>query len=373
MPEQRNLILAIVLSVTIIIAFQYFYEMPRIQEEQRRQAAIEQSTGSSVAPTPAPAQSATTGTTTTPAVPGSVPTELAQPISRDAMLSDGERIAILNGRLTGSLGLKGGRIDDIVMTDYKVSIEEGAENVTLFNPAGSPDAYFAEFGWAPESSETAVPDGETVWSADRKELRPDQPVTLSWENGQGLIFERKLEIDDNYLITVNQRVRNQGDEAVTLFPYGLVRRWGTPEISGFFILHEGPIGVLSEQLTEIDYTDLSEDGEVKQDSSNGWIGVSDKYWLAALIPDQEAGFTAKFLHYLSDGQDRYQTDFLRPAMTVPAGSSIEVTDRLFAGAKEVDLLDGYAEQFGIPLFDRAVDFGWFYWLTKPFFYFCIFI
>ncbi len=368
MPEQRNLILAIVLSVTIIIAFQYFYEMPRIQEEQRRQAAIEQSTGSSVAPTPAPAQSATTGTTTTPAVPGSVPTELAQPISRDAMLSEGERIAIENGRLTGSLGLKGGRIDDIVMTDYKVSIEEGAENVTLFNPAGSPDAYFAEFGWAPESSETAVPDGETVWSADRKELRPDQPVTLSWENGQGLIFERKLEIDDNYLITVSQRVRNQGDEAVTLFPYGLVRRWGTPEISGFFILHEGPIGVLSEQLTEIDYTDLSEDGEVKQDSSNGWIGVSDKYWLAALIPDQEAGFTAKFLHYLSDGQDRYQTDFLRPAMTVPAGSSIEVTDRLFAGAKEVDLLDGYAEQFGIPLFDRAVDFGWFYWLTKPFFY-----
>ncbi len=309
MPEQRNLILAIVLSVTIIIGFQYFFEMPRIQEEQRRQAAIEQSTGSSVAPTPSPGQ--TTGTATTPAVPGSVPTELATPASRDSVLAEGDRVAIDNGRLTGSFGLTGGRIDDVVMTDYKVSIEPNAENVTLFNPAGSPNAYFAEFGWAPESSETVVPDQDTVWSADRKELRPDQPVTLSWENGQGLIFERRLEIDDNYLITVTQRVRNQGDEAVTLFPYGLVRRWGTPEISGFFILHEGPIGVLSEQLTEIDYSDLAEDGEVRQESDNGWIGVSDKYWLAALIPDQEASFTAKFLHYLSEGQDRYQTDYLQ--------------------------------------------------------------
>ena len=164
-------------------------------------------------------------------------------------------------------------------------------------------------------------------------------------------------------------MRNQSDQAVTLYPYGLVRRWGTPEISGFFILHEGPIGVLDEQLTEIDYSDLAEEGgEIKQDSGNGWIGISDKYWLAALIPDQAAGFTAKFQHYLNNGEDRYQTDYLRPAMTVPAGSSIEVTDRLFAGAKEVDLLDGYAADLNIPLFDRAVDFGWFYWLTKPFFY-----
>ncbi|MGI9486278.1 MAG: membrane protein insertase YidC, partial [Geminicoccaceae bacterium] len=368
MPEQKNLVLAIVLSVTIIIGFQYFYEMPRIQEEQRRQAAIEQSTGSSVAPTPAPVQSGS-GDTTAPAAPGSVPTDQPAEATRESALSSSERIIIDNGRLTGSFGVTGGRIDDVVMTDYKVSIKPNAENVTLFNPAGAPDAYFAEFGWAPENNDTAVPSQDTVWSADRKELRPDQPVTLSWKNGQGLIFERRLEIDDNYLISVTQRVRNQSDQAVTLYPYGLVRRWGTPEISGFFILHEGPIGVLDEQLTEIDYSDLAEEGgEIKQDSGNGWIGISDKYWLAALIPDQTAGFTAKFQHYLNNGEDRYQTDYLRPAMTVPAGSSIEVTDRLFAGAKEVDLLDGYAADLNIPLFDRAVDFGWFYWLTKPFFY-----
>ena len=368
MPEQRNLILAIVLSVTIIIGFQYFYELPRIQEEQRRQAAIEESTGGTVTPTPAPSQTGAQGTTA-PAAPGSVPTDQPVEASRDTVLSEGERITIDNGRLTGSFGLQGGRIDDIVMTNYQVSIKDGAEDVTLFNPAGSPDAYFAEFGWAPENADTVVPDQNTVWSADRKELRPDQPVTLSWENGQGLIFERRLEIDDDYLITVNQRVRNQGSDDVALYPYGLVRRWGTPEISGFFILHEGPMGVFSEILTEVDYSDLQEeDGQFEEKSDNGWLGISDKYWLAALIPDQEAGFTAKFQHYLSNGEDRYQTDYLRPAMIVPAGSSIEVTDRLFAGAKELDKLDAYAAAFNIPRFDRAIDFGWFYWLTKPIFY-----
>ena len=370
MPEQRNLILAIVLSVTIIIGFQYFYELPRIQEEQRRQAAIEESTGSSIAPTPSPGQSGTTATTTAPAAPGSVPTGQPVAASRDTVLAEGERIIIDNGRLTGSFAVTGSRIDDIVMTDYQVSIKDDAENVTLFNPAGSPDTYFAEFGWAPENADTAVPNQDTVWSADRKELLPDQPVNLSWDNGEGLIFERRLEIDDDYLITVTQRVRNQGQDDVTLYPYGLVRRWGTPEISGFFILHEGPIGVFSEILTEVDYSTLQEeDGEFEEKSDNGWLGISDKYWLAALIPDQEAGFTAKFQHYLSNGEDRYQTDYLRPAMTVPAGSSIEVTDRLFAGAKELDKLDAYAAEFNIPRFDRAIDFGWFYWLTKPIFYF----
>ena len=375
MPEQRNLILAIVLSVTIIIGFQYFFEMPRIQEEQRRQAAIEQSTGSTVAPTPTPGQ--TTVTPTAPAAPGSVPTDQPAEATRETVLAEGERVTIDNGRLSGSFGVTGGRIDDIVMTDYQVSINPGADDVTLFNPAGSPDAYFAEFGWSSSGDGTVVPDQNTVWSVDRKELRPDQPVTLSWENGQGLIFERRLEIDNDYLITVTQRVRNQGEQNVVLHPYGLVRRWGTPEISGFFILHEGPIGVLSEQLTEVDYSELLEGERNSQDrheqvhqSPDGWIGISDKYWLAALIPDQNVDATTKFkfLHYLRDGQDRYQTDYLRPAMTVPAGSSIEVTDRLFAGAKELDLLDSYAAELNIPLFDRAIDFGWFYWLTKPIFY-----
>ncbi len=374
MPEQRNLVLAIVLSVTIIIAFQYFYELPRLQDEQRRQAAIEESMGGStgLAPSPSPSASGAGPQGTDPALPGSVPTGQPVEASRNTIIADGERIAIDNGRLTGSFALTGGRIDDIVLTDYEVSIAPNANDVTLFNPAGSPNAYFAEFGWtpAPENQDIAIPSQETVWTADRNELRPDEPVTLTWENGQGLTFERTLAIDSDYLISVTQRVINGGDSAVTLYPYGLVRRWGTPEISGFFILHEGPMGVFSEQLTEIDYSDLQEEnGQFEEKSENGWLGISDKYWLAALIPDQSAGFTAKFQHYLSNGEDRYQTDYLRTAMTVPAGGEIEVTDRLFAGAKELDKLDAYAAEFNIPLFDRAIDFGWFYWLTKPIFYF----
>jgi YidC/Oxa1 family membrane protein insertase len=374
MPEQRNLVLAIVLSVTIIIAFQYFYELPRLQEEQRRQAAIEESMGGSSGPTPVPMPSvAGTGSqSASPAAPGSVPTGQPVEAARETIIADGERITIDNGRVTGSFALTGSRIDDIVLTDYKVSIDPDATDVTLFNPAGSPNAYFAEFGWtpAPENQDIAVPSQDTIWTADRKDLLIDQPVTLTWDNGQGLTFERTLAIDADYLITVTQRVFNDGDVAVTLYPYGLVRRWGTPEISGFFILHEGPIGVFSEILTEVDYTDLQEeDGQFVEETPNGWLGISDKYWLAALIPDQSVGFTAKFQHYLSNGEDRYQTDYLRPAMSVPAGGEIEVTDRLYAGAKELDKLDAYAAEYDIPRFDRAIDFGWFYWLTKPIFYF----
>ncbi len=377
MPEQRNLILAIVLSVTIIIAFQYFYELPRIQDEQRRQAAIEESTGGSITATPTPSQSgpADAGTPSV-AAPGSVPTDQPGITARQEVLAAGERVSIDNGRLTGSLPVTGGRIDDITLTDYKVSMAPNADDVTLFSPAGSPEAYFAEFGWAPDSAETIVPDRDTVWRADRKELSPDQPVTLSWENGQGLIFERRFEIDDDYLITVTQRVRNQGDSSIVLHPYGLVRRAGTPEISGFFILHEGPMGVFSDILTEIDYSDLQEgdrnaqqQAEVIHESPGGWIGISDKYWLSALIPDQEnqADIKFKFKHYFNNGEDRYQTEYLRSAVTVPTGGSIEITDRLFVGAKELDRLEAYETAFNIPLFDRAIDFGWFYWLTMPIF------
>ncbi len=201
-----------------------------------------------------------------------------------------------------------------------------------------------------------------------REIRPDQPVTLTWDNGENLRFSRTVAIDENYMFTITQRVENTGDEPVTLHPYGLISRWGTPPTLGFFILHEGPIGVLAGTLEEIDYDDLREDGPIELPSQGGWLGITDKYWLASLVPDQESELVANFRHYIAEGQDRYQVDYLRPAMTVPPGETIEVTDRLFAGAKEVGLLDFYANEYGIPLFDRAVDFGWFYFLTKPIFH-----
>jgi YidC/Oxa1 family membrane protein insertase len=358
MPEQRNLILAIVLSVTIIIAFQYFYELPRLKEGQRQQAQRTEQMAETASDEAAPEAVA-------PAPPGA---PAAAETARTQALATTARVAIENARLEGSLALTGGRIDNLVLSDYRETTAPDSPNVRLLNPPGAPDTYFAEFGWVAGDEGTAVPGRDATWRADRAQVRPDQPVTLTWDNGENLRFSRTVAIDENFMFTVTQRVENTGEEPVTLHPYGLISRWGTPPTLGFFILHEGPIGVLAGRLEEIDYDDLREDGPIELPSQGGWMGITDKYWLATLVPDQQSELVANFRHYLADGEDRYQVDYLRPAMTVAPGQTVEVTDRLFAGAKEVNLLDAYANEYGIPLFDRAVDFGWFYFLTKPIFH-----
>ena len=362
MPEQRNLILAIVLSVTIILAFQYFYELPRIKEAQRQPPAPTEQTMPSAEGAPG---------TTTPVVPDAV-TPGAEAVASgqtlEQSLARGERVAIENGRVHGSVALIGGRIDHVVLSDYQVGTAPDSPDVTLLNPPGAPNPYFVEFGWVPAESDVAVPGPDTLWQAEGGELRPDHPVTLRWDNGEGLRFVRELAIDDNYMLTITQQVENSTAEPVTLRPYGLVSRWGTPDTLGFYILHEGPIGVLAGTLEEIDYDDLRDDGPVDITSQGGWLGITDKYWLTSLVPDQDSEVNATFRHHVANGQDRYQVDYLRPAMTLQPDQAIDVTDRLFVGAKEVQLLDRYKEQFGIPLFDRAVDFGWFYFLTKPLFH-----
>jgi YidC/Oxa1 family membrane protein insertase len=359
MPEQRNLILAIVLSVTIIIAFQYFYELPRIKEAERQQA---QRTEQMAEPAPVEEAARDAAAPSPPGAPASAE------VARTQALAATERVAIENGSVAGSLALTGGRIDNLVLSNYRQTTAPDSPNVRLLNPPGGPNAYFAEFGWVSGDPETAVPGRETEWRADGAAVRPDQPVTLTWDNDRGLRFARTVAIDEHYMFTLTQRVENTSDEPVTLYPYGLISRWGTPKTLGFFILHEGPIGVLGGHLNEIDYDQLRDDGPVELTSQGGWLGITDKYWLTSLVPDQDSELKANFRHYLADGQDRYQVDYLRPAITVAPGESVEVVDRLFAGAKEVELLDAYANEYGIPLFDRAVDFGWFYFLTKPIFH-----
>jgi YidC/Oxa1 family membrane protein insertase len=366
MPEQRNLILAIVLSVTIILAFQYFYELPRVREAQRQQAQRTEQT------TPAaPSAGHAPGTTVAPAGPGAMApgAEAGAPgQTRAEILDSTARVTIENPRLSGSLALTGGRIDNLVLSDYKVTTAPDSPPVALLNPPGVPDTYFVEFGWVAGDKNVPMPTRDTVWQADHRQLTPDQPVTLSWDNGQGLRFERTISIDDNYMFTVAQRVENKGGQPVSLYPYGLISRWGTPYTLGYYILHEGPIGVLGGTLHEIKYKTLQQDGDVELPSTGGWLGITDKYWLTALVPAQDSELTGTFRHTLVDGEDRYQTDYLRPAQTLAPGQSIEITDRMFAGAKEVSLLERYQAEFGIPLFDRAVDFGWFYFLTKPIFH-----
>ncbi len=355
MSDQRNLILAIALSVAVILGFQFFYEMPRQREAQLRQAAqqTEQSQPSSTAP----------------AAPGSAPsaatTGVGQPLTRSDALAVSPRVRIDNGAIHGSIALKGSRIDDVTLQRYRETIDPNSPEIVLLSPPGSPNPYFAEYGWVGEPG-TTLPGPETLWNAEGAELTAHDPVTLHWDNGAGLSFAKRFELDPDYMFTIKRTVTNNTDQPVTLYPYGLISRWGTPHTLGYYILHEGPIGVLDGHLEEWKYKNVAEKGTVEFQSTGGWLGITDKYWLASLVPEQDLAIKAGFRHE-AEG-DRYQADYRGNAVTVAPGQTVEVTDRLFAGAKVVTLLDHYRDEYAIPLFDRAVDFGWFYFLTKPIFY-----
>ncbi len=265
--------------------------------------------------------------------------------------------------------MRGGRIDDLVLARYRETAQPHGKNIVLLSPEGAAGAYYADFGWlAPAGAAPALPDPETLWRADRDVLAPGDPVTLTWDNGEGLKFTRTFALDDTYLFTVTQRVENSGVSPVTLHPYALVSRTGTPATLGFYILHEGLIGVLDGTLQEIKYKKVAESGAIPFDSAGGWLGITDKYWLVALVAGKDDPIRAQFTHAKRGETDVYHADYSGAAVAVAPGASAASTTRLFAGAKEVRLLDRYRDQFAIPLFDRGVDFGWFYFLTKPIFY-----
>jgi YidC/Oxa1 family membrane protein insertase len=357
MSDQRNLFIAIALSVGIILAFQYFYEMPRRQAAMERQAA-EQAQLTPASPSGEPTAQA-------PGMPSTGATAGAA-MSRADALAQSPRVRIDNGAVHGSVALKGGRIDDVTLARYRETVDPNSPEIVLLSPPGAPNPYFAEFGWVPADGATFMPGPDTLWAAEGGELTATDPVTLRWENGQGLAFAKRVELDPNYMFTIRRSVTNTSDKPVTLYPYGLISRWGTPHTLGYYILHEGPIGALGGHLEEWKYAKIAEEGKVEFDSTGGWLGITDKYWLASLVPQQDMTLKAGFRHE-AEG-DRYQADYRGAAITVAPGQTVETTDRLFAGAKVVTLLDQYRDAYNIPLFDRAVDFGWFYFLTKPIFY-----
>ncbi|HEX8374529.1 MAG TPA: membrane protein insertase YidC, partial [Geminicoccaceae bacterium] len=363
MSDQRNLVLAIVLSVAIIMGFQFFYEMPRMREAQQRAEAERAAAASTDAIRPAPGVVAP-GAPAPPAAPGATATTAPTAQAAEAA-EQAPRVRIDNGRLHGSVSLKGARIDDVTLADYHETVNPASPEITLLAPSGRPNPYFAEFGWVAGDQAVPVPTAQTVWRAEGERVTADTPVTLRWDNGQGLAFAQAVGLDRDFMFSVRRTVSNTGTAPATLYPYGLLSRTGTPPTMGYYILHEGPIGVFGGKLDEIDYTDVVEERLLERESQGGWLGFTDKYWLGALVPQQDLAFKAAFRH--TPEGDRYQIDFRGPPLTVQPGQTVEVTDRLFAGAKEVGLLDAYSERYGVPLFDRAVDFGWFYFLTKPIF------
>jgi YidC/Oxa1 family membrane protein insertase len=363
--DQRNILLAIVLSVVILVGWQFLFVKPQI--EQQGQQMQQRAVGESVGEQPSVMESG--GVASTPTLGANVPSVLRETqsgvLSREDALKKTARVEINSSRLWGSISLVGARIDDLVLSDYHETIDPASPNIVLLSPTDTLDPYYAEFGWL--GANVKVPDGLTLWQADRNNLTPNTPVTLRWDNGEGLLFERRYALDKNFMLDIIQRVRNSGSTDVTLAPYGLVSRTNTPEILNFYILHEGLLGVFDGTLKEVDYDDVADAGTIRQATSGGWIGITDKYWLVALVPDQKTSVETSFTSGTRGDTTLYQADFLGAASTLPRGGTLEARSHLFAGAKEVTLLDKYRDELDITLFDRSVDFGWFYFLTKPIF------
>jgi YidC/Oxa1 family membrane protein insertase len=374
MSNNQNMILAIGLSLLIIVLWQFFVIGPRMEEERQRQAAqqtvtteTQQAPAAGAEPAGAPPAP---GATPAPSTVTTAPTAAGgATVSREAAVASAERVKIDTPSLKGSINLVGGRIDDLLLADYHVTVEPSSPLVELFSPAGTEHPYFADFGWVAEEGGPPVPDAETVWQADGGPLAPGHDVTLTWDNGAGLTFKRTFSVDEKYMFTVRQSVENTTGEPVSLYPFGLVSRTGLPQTTGFYILHEGLIGYLGEAgLHEVDYSDLDDENSITPAKVNaGWLGITDKYWAAALIPAGGEPFQPRFLREAVGAKPIYQADFLGDPITVPAGGAAEHRTYLFAGAKETALLDGYQERLSIPRFELLIDWGWFYFITKPLF------
>ena len=286
MSDQKNMLIAIAISLAILLGFQFFYEFPKLEKERERQAQIAAQDKSQL---PTPSSQANDATVQAPggsvSAPG-VKSEVLTAQKRAEALKSAPRVGIESPTLVGSISLVGARLDDLVLKQYGQTVEVNSERIHLLHPSGAPESYFAEFGWVGGSDSPNLPGPTTIWSSDGKQLTPGQPVTLSWDNGAGLKFERTYSLDEGYMVTVTQKVINTGETPTALFPYGLIARSGTPDTLGFYILHEGPLGVFDGTLREYDYDDVQETRKIEVTSNGGWIGITDKYWLAALVPDQ---------------------------------------------------------------------------------------
>jgi YidC/Oxa1 family membrane protein insertase len=381
--NNKNFIMAIALSIAVLLGWQYFYNGPKTQErealKQQQAQQKKQAPPSQQSPSPAPAPSAADGSPPKPTgdaapiaagLPDAAPTP--QGTDRKSALAKSERLSIETPKLKGSLSLSGARIDDLVMTKYRVEANPSSAAVTLFSPSGSTNAFYAEHGWVGDGDKSPkLPSAASKWSVETgSKLTPGNPVTLKWDNGEGLIFRRNISVDENYMFTVRQEVENKTSSAVTLFPYALLSRHGRPDVQSFYILHEGLVGILGEDgLQEIDYEDAIEDKLTSfKNIKGGWLGITDKYWAAVVAPDQNAPFQGRFSGNVVNSQERFQTDYLGSAVQIPAGGKGAAQGQLFAGAKEVDVVDSNAETYNIDRLDLLIDWGWFYFLTKPLFF-----
>ena len=361
--DQKRLFIAIALSVAILLTFQLI--LPK-RPTPVTDAQSTQTTPAQNAPRP----------NFDVATPGTEPMAVPEP-------KDVPRLKIDATRVQGSINLRGAKLDDLVLKEYHEAVDKASPLVRLLEPRSDPQPYYVEFGWVGVDG-LKVPADDTLWSSSGGELTELNPVTLSWDNGAGTVFEIVFSVDDYYMFTAEQRIRNTKDVPVSAFPFSRLHRDYKPQTAGYYILHEGPVGVLNGVLEDKQsYDDVKSGAEKKRDSTHnpaenasleidttgGWAGITDKYWLAALIPDQTTPVSAAYRYVPRNNTERYQVDFVTKAPIIAsAGATASSTTRLFAGAKVVQTLDRYEEKYHLPYFDKAVDFGIFYYITKPIFF-----
>ncbi len=368
----RNTVIAIALSLAVLLGWQYFVVAPRVEQDMARQAATQP-----VAVPSAPSTSGAAVSSSPVATPAPIAAAPAAPVissvqDRAAALASTARVQIDTPRLQGSINLKNGRLDDLSFKDYHEKVEKTSPRIVLLSPSGTPAPFYAEFGVVgTQGSTLQLPNASTLWTQKGSgALTPQTPVTLTYDNGQGLVFEREYSVDSHYMFTLTERVRNNTAATVAVYPYALVSRHGTPKTEGFYVLHEGLIGVLGEAgLKEVTYADLEKKGNIEQKATKGWLGITDKYWAAAVIPDQTTSFAGHLNYHApsAGGMKTYQADYLQDLVQIAANETVVLTHRVFAGAKEADLIKGYAAELSIDRFDLMIDWGWFYFITKPMF------
>jgi len=373
--DQKNMLLAIGLSVLVIIGWQYFVGMPQLEkqrqqqvQQQQQQAQQQQQQQSQATPGTVPQPGQPSGGAT-PQVPGQA--TAGGSLTREAALAASPRVAIDTATIKGSVSLKGGRIDDIALVKYRETVDPKSPPIVLLAPSGSPHPFYAQFGWTNAAgAKVKLPDDNTVWTQEGSGvLAVGKPITLTYDNGEGLEFRRTIAVDENYLFTINDTVVNRGAEPVTLYPYALISRHGRPEVLGYYILHEGLLGVMGDKgLQEFSYSKIESEKQVSFDVTNGWLGITDKYWAATLLPETDAKLKVNFAARDLNNRKAYQTDYLLDPVTIAAGGTGAAKARLFAGAKEVSVVDGYDTALKLNRFELLIDWGWFYFITKPMFW-----
>jgi YidC/Oxa1 family membrane protein insertase len=346
--DKKNLIIFALASFLILYGFHHFFEKPKLEkmaeEAKQTEQVTEQEETKESSPLPETAK-----------------------IAMVPALKQEKTITVDNDKVKGTLSSKGFRIADLTLKDYRETTDPTSDNVQLLMPSGEDKAFYAEFGWVAPDQNTKTPDNSSYWSTKDTQLTSSDPVEMVWDNGEGVQFKRTIEMDDKYMFTIRQTVENNSAKTIEVRPYGLVSRHN-PETMGYMVLHEGPVGYLDDKLREIKYEDLDKDGKQAYTTKSGWLGITDKYWLAALVPDQKVNVKASYKAVDSREGKIYQADYIEPVAKVEPGRSMTTTSRFFAGAKSLQLLDDYENINDIPHFDLAIDFGWFYFITKPLFF-----